>query len=106
MIREATAMSVRQNLGELLNEVQYRKDTVIITKAGRPVAAIVDLDRLKDLQANAASPTDALTAKIADAFADMPEADVDALIDDAMRSVRPSYRAAEPPAKRRPTRQR
>ena len=44
MIRETTAMKVRQNLGELLNEVQYRKGRFVITKAGKPVAAIVDID--------------------------------------------------------------
>ena len=31
MIREATATKVRKNLGELLNEVQYRRDSVLIT---------------------------------------------------------------------------
>jgi len=44
MIREATAMKVRQNLGELLNEVQYRRDSVLVTKGGKPVAALVGID--------------------------------------------------------------
>ena len=39
MIKEAPAMTVRQHLGELLNEVQYRHGKVVITKAGKPVAA-------------------------------------------------------------------
>lgn len=43
MIREASAMTVRQNLGELLNEVQYRHDQVLITKGGKPIAAMVDV---------------------------------------------------------------
>ena len=43
MQREATAMTVRQNLGELLNEVQYKHDEVVITKAGKPVAAMIDI---------------------------------------------------------------
>ena len=42
MIKEATAMTVRKNLGELINEVQYRHDSILVTKAGKPVAAIVD----------------------------------------------------------------
>lgn len=42
MIKEATAMTVRQNLGELLNGIQYGHDQVIITKGGKPVAAMVD----------------------------------------------------------------
>lgn len=44
MIREAPTMTVRNNLGELLNEVQYRGDSVMITKGGKPVAAIIDVN--------------------------------------------------------------
>lgn len=36
-------MTVRQNLGELLNEIQYRQDQVLITKGGKPIAAMVDV---------------------------------------------------------------
>ncbi len=43
MIREASAMTVRNNLGELLNEVTYRHDSIVIQKSGKPVAAIVDM---------------------------------------------------------------
>ncbi len=50
MIREATAMTVRQNLGELLNEVQYRHDQVLITKAGKPVAAMVDIELFEKIR--------------------------------------------------------
>lgn len=42
MIKEATAMTVRQNLGELLNGIQYGNVQVVITKGGKPVAAMVD----------------------------------------------------------------
>lgn len=42
MIKEATAMTVRQNLGELLNGIQYGHDQIVITKGGKPVAAMVD----------------------------------------------------------------
>jgi prevent-host-death family protein len=42
MIKEATAMTVRQNLGELLNGIQYGHDQIVITKSGKPVAAMVD----------------------------------------------------------------
>ena len=42
VIRKSPAMEVRNNLGELLNEVQYRGDRIVITKAGKPVAALVD----------------------------------------------------------------
>ena len=44
MIRESPATTVRKNLGELLNEIQYRRDSILITRGGKPVAALVDLD--------------------------------------------------------------
>lgn len=42
MRREATALKLRQNLGEFLNQVQYRGDSIVVTKDGKPVAALVD----------------------------------------------------------------
>lgn len=42
MIKVVTAMTVRRNLVELLNGIQYGHDQVIITKRGKPVAAMVD----------------------------------------------------------------
>ena len=44
MIREITAMDARKNFGELLNEVKYRHDSVLIKKAGKPIAALIDVD--------------------------------------------------------------
>lgn len=44
MIRESTAMNVRQNLGDLLNEVYYRHDSILIKKAGKPIAALIDIE--------------------------------------------------------------
>ena len=48
MIREATAMTVRNNLGELLNEVQYRGYSVMITKGGKPESCAGFLDMMED----------------------------------------------------------
>ena len=42
MITQASAVSFRQNLGEMLNQVQYRHDSVVINTDGKPVAALVD----------------------------------------------------------------
>ena len=39
---QASAVSFRQNLGEMLNQVQYRHDSVVINADGKPVAALVD----------------------------------------------------------------
>jgi len=71
MIREATAMTVRQNLGELLNEIQYRQDQVLITKGGKPVAAMVDValfDKIRLMR----NEFDRLTTDLAKVYRDVP----------------------------------
>ena len=40
MITETSAVSFRQNLGEMINQVQFRRDSIVINKDGKPVAAI------------------------------------------------------------------
>jgi len=91
MIKEAPAMTVRQHLGELLNEVQYRHGKVIITKAGKPVAALVDIamfERLRKLD----QEFDLLRAEISEAFAGRSESEVEALVDEGVKAVRKQRR--------------
>ncbi len=87
MIREATAMKVRQNLGELLNEVQYRRDSVVVTKGGKPVAALVDIDlfqkiRLLDRE------FDRLTAELAKTYEGIDPETATKEIDEAVKAAR------------------
>jgi prevent-host-death family protein len=87
MLRETPAMTVRKNLGELINEVRYRHDRIVITKAGKPVAALIDMDlfeRIRKLDDEFATLADDL----ARAFAEVPEEDGMALVDDAVRAAR------------------
>ena len=80
-------MKVRQNLGDLLNEVQYRKGRILITKAGKPVAALVDValfERIQRLDEEFEKLTDAL----ADAFKDVPSEEGTKWIDEAVRAAR------------------
>lgn len=87
MIREAPAMTVRQNLGDLLSEVQYRKGKVIITKVGKPVAALVDIalfERIRKLD----EEFDQMREELARAFSDMSEKQVEALVDEAVKEAR------------------
>ena len=72
MITETSAVAFRQNLGEMLNLVQYRRDSVVITKDGKPVAALVDaalFERIRAMQGR----FDALCDRIAKGYADVPE---------------------------------
>lgn len=87
MIKEATAMTVRQNLGELLNGIQYGNDQIIITKGGKPVAAIVDnalFDKIRLLRRE----FDKLSGQLAIAYKDVDEATAQREIDAAVKSVR------------------
>ena len=74
MITETSAVSFRQNLGEMLNQVQYRHDSVVINKDGKPVAALVDarlFERIRRMQGR----FDALCQRIEAGFAAVPEAE-------------------------------
>jgi len=74
MITETSAVSFRQNLGEMLNQVQYRHDSVVINKDGKPVAALVDarlFERIRRMQGR----FDALCQRLEAGFADVPEAE-------------------------------
>ncbi|MDP2833863.1 MAG: type II toxin-antitoxin system Phd/YefM family antitoxin [Pseudomonadota bacterium] len=83
MITETSAVTFRQNLGEMLNQVQYRHDSIVINKDGKPVAALVDarlFERIRRMQGR----FDALCQRIEDGFAGTPEdeglAEIDALV--------------------------
>lgn len=43
MIQKVSAMDVRKRFGDLLNDVHYRHNTVLITKAGKPMGALIDM---------------------------------------------------------------
>ena len=73
MITEATAVTLRQNLGDMLNRVQYRRDSILITKDGKPEAALVDaamFERIRRMQER----FDALSARLAQAYEGAPDA--------------------------------
>ncbi len=87
MITHTSAVAFRQNLGEMLNQVQYRRDSVVITKDGKPVAALVDAQlfaRMRALQER----FDALCARLEAGFATCPEAEGMAEIEAAVASER------------------
>lgn len=42
MITQTSTVTFRKNLGEMLNQVQYQHESVVINKDGKPLAALVD----------------------------------------------------------------
>jgi len=87
MIKEISAVKFRQNLGEMINQVQYRGDSVVINKDGKPVAALVDgrlFARMRRMQAR----FDALCDRLAAGFSSTEEAQGMAEIEAAVCSQR------------------
>lgn len=53
MVTQTSAVTFRQNLGDMLNHVQYRHDSIVIHKGGKPVAALADarlFERIRRMQ--------------------------------------------------------
>ncbi len=83
MITETSTVNFRRNLGEMLNQVQYRGDSVLINKDGKPVAALIDarlFEQIRRMQAR----FDALCLRLEAGFSKVPEAqglvEIDALV--------------------------
>jgi prevent-host-death family protein len=71
MVTEVNAVNFRQNLGEMLNQVQYRKASIVVNKDGKPVAALVDADlftRIRTMR----DRFDQLSSRVAEAYAGVP----------------------------------
>lgn len=87
MITQTSAVTFRQNLGEMLNQVQYRRDSIVINKDGKPVAALVDarlFERIRRMNAR----FEALSKRLEQGFAALPEAEGLAEIEAAVRAER------------------
>lgn len=87
MITEVSAVKFRQNLGNMLNQVQYRQDSILINKDGKPVAALIDarlFARIRRLQAR----FDELSSRIERGFEHIPEDVGVAEIEEAIRDSR------------------
>lgn len=97
MITEVSAVSFRQNLGDMLNQVQYRNDSIVIKKDGRPVAALIDarlFERIRRMQ----DRFDALCDRLAKTYEGVPEdvalAEIEQATTRARRETGDAWRAA------------
>lgn len=87
MVKNVTAMKVRQNLGDLLNNVHYCKDPIVITKAGKPFAALVDIELFEKIHL-LRDEFDKLSNDIAIAYEGVNERTVNQHVDEALKSIR------------------
>ncbi len=87
MITEVSAVNFRQNLGEMLSQVQYRNDSIVINKDGRPVAALVDTELFVRIR-RMYERFDALSGRIREVYVGVPVDSGLAEIDAAVAGVR------------------
>jgi prevent-host-death family protein len=89
MVTEVSAVNFRQNLGEMINQVQYRKASIVVNKDGKPVAALVGADLFTRIRAMR-ERFDQLSSRVADAYAGVPDdvgmAEIDAAVARERRS--------------------
>ncbi len=50
MLKKISAMKARQNLGQIMNEVSLKGDDYIIERAGKPLVAVVSIEKFQTLQ--------------------------------------------------------
>jgi prevent-host-death family protein len=87
MLKKISAMKARQNLGQIMNEVSLRGDDYIIERAGKPLVAVVSMEKFQALQKDQVAARSALEkvwAKIKD---EDPKA-VAKIINEAVESAR------------------
>ena len=87
MITETSAVAFRLNLGDLLNQVHFRGDSIVINKDGKPIAALVDarlFARIRRLQKR----FDELSERLAKKFESLSEENGLTEIDAAVQASR------------------
>lgn len=84
---QTSAVAFRQNLSEMLNQGQYRQDHVLISKHGKPAAALADI-RLYERIRRQRRRFDALSERLAMGFVALPPDESAAGIKAALRAER------------------
>jgi len=92
MVKRMSAKEARERFAELLGQVHYGKDAVIIEKQGKPVAAVIDMERYERL-AKAWDKPFAVLDRIRDKNRDKRPDRVEKDVADAIAEVRAASRA-------------
>jgi len=50
MYKRISALKARQNLGQVMNEVALKGDDYIIERAGKPLVAVIPMEKYQSLQ--------------------------------------------------------
>jgi prevent-host-death family protein len=87
MVKKLAALKARQNLGRVMNEVALRGDEYIVERAGKPLVAIISMDRYRMLEQDRAAALEALNEIWEKMKGEEPKA-IEGTIDEAVQAVR------------------
>ncbi|MBA4391838.1 MAG: hypothetical protein C0399_13015 [Syntrophus sp. (in: bacteria)] len=87
MVKKVAALKARQNLGQVMNEVALRGDEYIIERAGKPLVAIISIDKYRMLETDRVSALEAVN-NIWDKMREESPQVVEDTIDEAVKAVR------------------
>lgn len=87
MIKIVPALKARQNLGQVMNEVALRGDEYIVERAGKPLVAIISMDKYKMLEKDRMSALEAVNHIWDKMGGENPQV-IEDTIDKAVRAVR------------------
>jgi len=94
MYKTISALKARQNLGQVMNEVALKGDDYIIERAGKPLVAVIPIEKYQSLQQEWDEFFEGVTAMSTNIKEGDDDA-VDKLVDEAVRAYR------KPKAKKR-----
>lgn len=80
-------MKARQNFGQVMNEVSLKGDDYIIERAGKPLVAIISMEKYRMLQKEREEAFSALDKIWGKMKSEKPEV-IEKTIDEALRSAR------------------
>jgi prevent-host-death family protein len=87
MYRRISALKARQNLGQVMNEVALRGDEYIIERAGKPLVAIIPVEKYQSMQ----EELEGFFESLGEMRANVKKEDsnvMDSLINEAVKSYR------------------
>ncbi len=87
MLKKISAMKVRQNLGQIMNEVALRGDDYVIERAGKPLVAMISMEKFQILQRERDTAVQALEQIWGEMKDEKPES-IDAVISEAVKTTR------------------
>ena len=86
------AFEARRNLGKMIEEAYYRKDSFIIERSGRPMAVLVSIEDYQKWQQLAKAQVLAMMESAQKRSAKNPAAEVERDVRDALKTLRQESR--------------